>query len=301
MPPHRPEGGHRGMPHPPSSQRGGESRDKKLEGRRGPRGNQFFVFLQSQRKSARNLDGCLSRCPGPRKGFVEGRDTLSLPRASLLRGGPHVSSTPRCLSRSPGRRAGGLGGRVRASSPPPPPPGRPSPGRGRGLCPARGTRRASGHGTPPPHPPCRGHVGARPEAPPALLHVGGGSRPSAWRGASGPRKLRNPHFKRYPRTRSTRRPPPYSRGSSTPIRRFRAPSPRRRRKTPTSKPPPAPGGAPGAHLHDAVRGLGCRHLHPRLLLLRPPRPPPFSALPRDRLIPEGPRPAHRDPARRSHW
>ena len=169
------------MPHPPSSQRGGESRDKKLEGRRGPRGNQFFVFLQSQRKSARNLDGCLSRCPGPRKGFVEGRDTLSLPRASLLRGGPHVSSTPRCLSRSPGRRAGGLGGRVRASSPPPPP-GRPSPGRGRGLCPARGTRRASGHGTPPPHPPCRGHVGARPEAPPALLHVGGGSRPSlAWR------------------------------------------------------------------------------------------------------------------------
>lgn len=30
MPPHRPEGGHRGMPHPPSSQRGGESRDRKL-------------------------------------------------------------------------------------------------------------------------------------------------------------------------------------------------------------------------------------------------------------------------------
>lgn len=119
------------MPHPPSSQRGGESRDKKLEGRRGPRGNQFFVFLQSQRKSARNLDGCLSRCPGPRKGFVEGRDTLSLPRASLLRGGPHVSSTPRCLSRSPGRRAGGLGGRVRASSPPPPP-GAPLPRPGAG-------------------------------------------------------------------------------------------------------------------------------------------------------------------------
>ena len=120
MPPHRPEGGHRGMPHPPSSQREGESRDRKLEGRRGPRGNQFFIFLQSQRKSARNLDRCLSRCPGPRKGCVEGRDTLPLPRASLLRGDPQVSSTPRCLSRSPGRRAGGLGGRVRASSPPPP-------------------------------------------------------------------------------------------------------------------------------------------------------------------------------------
>lgn len=89
MPPHRPEGGHRGMPHPPSSQRGGESRDRKLEGRRGPRGNQFFVFLQSQRKSARNLDRCLSRCPGPRKGFVKGRGTLPLPRASLLHGGPH--------------------------------------------------------------------------------------------------------------------------------------------------------------------------------------------------------------------
>lgn len=259
------------MPHPPSSQRGGESRDRKLEGRRGPRGNQFFVFLQSHRKSARNLDRCLSRCPGPRKGFVKGRGTLPLPRASLLHGGPHPEvpvTIPGEEGRGPRRE-----GRSLLSAPPP---GRPSPGRGRGLCPARGTRRASGHGTPPPHPPCHGHVGARPEAPPALLHVGGGSRPSARRGASGPRKLGNPQFKRYPRIRSTRRPPPYGQGPSTPIRRLRAPSPRRRRKTPTSKPPPAPGGAPGSHLHDAVRGFGCRHLHPRLLLLRPPRPPPLS-------------------------
>lgn len=293
----------RSQGHAPSPQlpkRGRIQRQETGVGLGGPRRNQFFTFLQSQRKSARNLDRCLSRCPGQRKGFVEGRNTLPLPRASLLRGGPHVKFHPKVPVTIPGEEGRGprREGPCLLSAPPA---GRPSPGRGRGLCPARGTRQASGHGTPPPHPPCRGHVGARPEAPPALLHVGVGSRPSARRGASGPRKLGNPHFKRYPRIRSTRRPPRYGRGPSTPIRRFRAPSPRRRRKTLTSKPPPAPGGAPGAHLHDAVRGLGCRHLHPRLLLLRPPRPPPFSALPRDRLILEGPRPAHRDPARRSHW
>lgn len=66
--------------------------------------------------------------------------------------------------------------------------------------------------------------------------------------------------------------PRYGRRSLAPIRRLGAPSPRRSHKTPTFKLAPSPSGVLDAHLHDAVRGLGCRHLHPHLLL-QPPRPP----------------------------
>lgn len=62
--------------------------------------------------------------------------------------------------------------------------------------------------------------------------------------------------------------PPYGWRPVAPIHRLGAPSPRRSHETQT----PATGGVPDAHLHDAVRGLGCRHLHQNLFL-QPPRPP----------------------------
>lgn len=134
--------------------------------------------------------------PRSHKGFVQGQDTSALPRDSLLGGAPK-SVPPRDACHDP--RGGGQGASEGGSEPPPrPPSGRPSPDRGRGLCPARGGRPAGGHGTPPPHPPRCGHVGTRPEAPPALLIVGGGTRPSILGGATGARKLGNPHLKRHP-------------------------------------------------------------------------------------------------------
>lgn len=124
---------------------------------------------------------------------------------TLFRGGSQINPTRRCMSPSPRSRLGASEGG--SESPPrPPPTARPSPGRGRGLCPARGARGATGHGTPPPHPPLPGHVGARPEAPPSLPHVGGGTSSSAWRNTASPPKAENPHIKRYPRIWSMRPP-----------------------------------------------------------------------------------------------
>lgn len=191
------------------------------------------------------------------------------------------------MSRSP-RRARDSRKKVAAS----PRPRRPSPARGGAFVPHVEPAGPPGSAHPPPHPPCRGHVGTRPEAPPALLHVGG---------------ARNSRLGKVPMAPESQGHPPNDipghGACGAPVVRLRAFD--RDLSTQTSFPttkayninpksPPTPGGAPGAHLHDAVRGLGCRHLHPHLLLLRPPRPPPFPSLPRDRLIPAL-RPAHRNP------
>lgn len=156
----------------------------------------------------------------------------------------------------------------------------PLPGRGGALSRTWNPPGKRARHTPSPPTVPRPRGGQAGSAPSPLLHVEGAG-PSARRGASGPRKLGNPQFKRYPRIRSTRRPP-YGQGPSTPIRRLRA-FPRRRRKTPTPKPPPAPGGVSGSHLHDAVRGFGCRHLHPRLPPPAAETPPLFSS-----ALPPGP-------------
>lgn len=205
---------------------------------------------------------------------------------------------PRGTERSRGR---GLGASEGGSEPPLRPPGAPLPRSGAG--PLSRTWSPPGHRarhTPSPPTVARprgGLAGSAPSPPPR----GRGHDTLGSTGCRRPPKARKPASQTVSWDLEHALSPPYVRDPSAPIRPFGAPSPRRGHKTSTPKPPPTPGGAPGAHLHDAVRGLGCRHLHPHLLLLLPPRPPPFSALPRDRLIPEGPRPAHHDPARRSHW
>lgn len=94
-------------------------------GKRGSGGNQFFLFLQPQPGVARNLDRSLSRCPGIRNRVLEGRDTLPLPRDSLLLGANEVSPT-QGLRRDPGGESRGppREGRSFLSAPPPgaPPP-----------------------------------------------------------------------------------------------------------------------------------------------------------------------------------
>lgn len=81
----------------------------------------------------------------------------------------------------------------------------------------------------------------------------------------------------------------------------KAPSPQFRPWATRLAPPPGLK-SPATHLHDAVRGLGCRHLHPS-----PPAsetPPSLFSPPGstgDRLLPEGPQPSPRYPAISSHW
>lgn len=123
-PPHQPKGGHRGMPHPPSSQRG-ENQGQETGGGRGARREPILRLPTISTQECTKPGRMPEQMPWSGKGFVESRDTLPLPKDSLLRGGPQVSPIPRCLSRSPGRGSGGLRRRVGASSPPPrgaPPP-----------------------------------------------------------------------------------------------------------------------------------------------------------------------------------
>lgn len=60
------------MPHPPSSE---SPRDRKRGVRE--RRESILVLLQSQPKSAQNLDQCLSRYPHSEKGVVEDRDNAA--------------------------------------------------------------------------------------------------------------------------------------------------------------------------------------------------------------------------------
>lgn len=188
---------------------------------------------------------------------------------TLLRGGCQISPTRRCSSPSPGGKAGGLRRRVGVSSPPPR--RAPPPGGGGAFVPH--VEPAGPPGTAHPLPTHRapatwGPGRKRPQ--PSSTWEGArahrlGGIPQAPEGRGSAHQTVSPDLEHAASCR-------YGWRSLAPIRRFGAPSPRRSHKTPTLKPTPSPSGVPDAHLHDAVRGLGCRHLHPHLLL-QPPRPP----------------------------
>lgn len=109
----------------PLAPKEGRIQGQETGGGRGARREPILRLPTISTQECRKPGRMPEQMPWSGKGFVESRDTLPLPRDSLLRGGPQVSPIPRCLSRSPGRGSGGLRRRVRASSPPPrgaPPP-----------------------------------------------------------------------------------------------------------------------------------------------------------------------------------
>lgn len=142
---------------------------------RGSREKQVFVFLQSEPKSAQNLDRGLSECPV--RGGGCGGTRYTAPSFQETEG-PPVSRTRKCTPRS-SWRAGGLR-RVRAA--PRPPPGAPLPRPGAG--PLSRTWSPPGHRarhTPSPPTAARprgGQAGSAPSPPPR----GRGPETRVWAG-----------------------------------------------------------------------------------------------------------------------